>query len=92
MPDTEEYLRHQLHIPPFQPVNLWALPDPPAGQRPSQPLPVLIKLAIFGSRNRQLTLREIYAALEERFVWFRENRHDKAWKVSFFSHFAMFLD
>lgn len=80
-PDTEEYLRQQLDIRPYQPVNLWALPDPPPGQKPSQPLPVLIKLAIHGSPKKKLTLREIYLALEERFVWFRETS-DKAWKGS----------
>lgn len=81
-PGSEEYLRQQLNIPSYQAVNLWALPDPPHGQRPSQPLPVLIKLAIHGSPKRKLTLREIYLALEERFAWYRENRDDKGWKVS----------
>lgn len=91
-PDTEEYLRQQLNIPPFTRVDLWALPDPPPGQRPSQPLPVLIKLAIHGSPKHKLTLREIYLALEERFVWFKENRDDKAWKVSCSNQFAISLD
>lgn len=65
--NTEDYLRHQLNIPPYQDVNL-SLPDPVVGQPPSQPLPVLIKLAIHGSPNKMLTFREICLALEERFV------------------------
>lgn len=65
-------------------VDLWCLPDPPPGERPSQPLGILIKLAIYGSAHQKLTLREIYAALEERFEWFRNNTEDSAWKVRSF--------
>ncbi|KAF4596636.1 forkhead box protein [Pleurotus pulmonarius] len=81
-PDAGDYLRSQLNIGPGEAVNLWSLPDPPAGQKPPQPLPVLIKLAIYGNSRKRLTLQEIYAALEQRFEWFREHKSESAWKNS----------
>ncbi|KIK02942.1 hypothetical protein K443DRAFT_501856 [Laccaria amethystina LaAM-08-1] len=36
------------------------LDDPPPGQKPSQSLPILVKLAIYGSPRKSLTLQEIY--------------------------------
>ncbi|KAG2348085.1 hypothetical protein BDR05DRAFT_606114 [Suillus weaverae] len=80
--DAGPYLRETLHIPPYKEVNLSALPDPPEGEKPNQPYPILIKLAIYGSPNKQLTLQEIYAALEDRFQWFKVRRNEKAWKNS----------
>ncbi|KAG5220923.1 forkhead box protein [Salix suchowensis] len=80
-PDAGDYLRSQLNIGPGEPVNLWSLPEPPSGQKPPQPLPVLIKLAIYGNPRKRLTLQEIYAALEQRFEWFREHKSESAWKV-----------
>lgn len=80
-PDAGPYLRQQLGISANEVVSLQSLPDPPAGEKPSTPLPMLIKLAIYGSPNKQLTLQEIYTELENRFQWFREHKHDKAWKV-----------
>ncbi|KAG2133192.1 uncharacterized protein EDB93DRAFT_1093419, partial [Suillus bovinus] len=76
------YLRETLRIPLYKEVNLWALPDPPKGEKPNQPYPILIKLAIYGSPNKQLTLQEIYTALEDRFEWFDDRRNEKAWKNS----------
>lgn len=81
--DAGPYLRETLRIPPYKEVNLSALPDPPEGEKPNQPYPILIKLAIYGSPNKQLTLQEIYAALEDRFQWFKVRRNEKAWKVRF---------
>ncbi|KAG1738411.1 uncharacterized protein EDB91DRAFT_458649 [Suillus paluster] len=80
--DAGPYLRETLNIPPYTDVNLWALPDPPEGEKPNQPYPVLIKLAIYGSPNKQLTLQDIYTALETRFKWFKDRRDEKAWKNS----------
>lgn len=80
--DAGPYLRQTLHIPPYKEVNLSALPDPPEGEKPNQPYPILIKLAIYGSPNKQLTLQEIYTALEDRFEWFKVRRNEKAWKNS----------
>ncbi|KAH7884809.1 hypothetical protein F5I97DRAFT_1813027, partial [Phlebopus sp. FC_14] len=81
-PDAGPYLRQQLGLGPLDPVTLASLPDPPYGEKPTQPYPMLIKLAIYGSPNKQLTLQEIYAELEKRFQWFRDRKHEKAWKNS----------
>ncbi|KAJ7482075.1 hypothetical protein B0H11DRAFT_1694711, partial [Mycena galericulata] len=54
--------------------------DPAGREKPTIPLPMLIKLAIYGSANKRLTLREIYAELGTRFTWFREHNHEQAWK------------
>lgn len=81
--DAGPYLRKQLGLSVHESVSLHSLPDPGPGEKPSIPLPMLIKLAIYGSRNKQLTLQEIYTELENRFQWFRDHKHDKAWKVRF---------
>ncbi|KAJ7239414.1 hypothetical protein B0H12DRAFT_1190008, partial [Mycena haematopus] len=81
-PDAGEYLRDQLGLPYGSVVNLWSLPDPPAGERPSAPIPMLIKLAIYGSPRKRLTLQEIYTELCNRFQWFRDHQHEQAWKGS----------
>ncbi|KIK98021.1 hypothetical protein PAXRUDRAFT_135062, partial [Paxillus rubicundulus Ve08.2h10] len=81
-PDAGPYLRQQLGLASHEPVGLSTLPDPPYGEKPATPLPMLIKLAIYGSPSKQLTLQEIYNELENRFQWFREHRHERAWKNS----------
>jgi hypothetical protein len=70
-----------LQLSPTAEVSLQSLPDPAPGVKPPQPLPLLIKLAIYGSPDKKLTLQEIYTALENRFEWFKKNSRDKAWKV-----------
>ncbi|KAF8645859.1 hypothetical protein AX16_007517 [Volvariella volvacea WC 439] len=80
-PDAGEYLRGQFNIPPDRPVDLWALPDPQPGERPPHPLPVLIKLAIYGSEKKKLTLKGIYEAIENRFEYYRNDKKE-AWKHS----------
>ncbi|KAJ7315361.1 hypothetical protein DFH08DRAFT_715714 [Mycena albidolilacea] len=81
-PDAGDYLRNQLNLPPGTNVSLWSLPDPEGGEKPTIPLPMLVKLAIYGSPKRRLTLQEIYAELSNRFQWFREHQHEQAWKNS----------
>ncbi|KAH0833463.1 hypothetical protein J3R83DRAFT_12583 [Lanmaoa asiatica] len=81
-PDAGSYLRQQLGLSPHEPIGLYSLPDPASGEKPSTPLPMLIKLAIYGSPNKQLTLQDIYTELENRFQWFREHKNEKAWKNS----------
>ncbi|KAJ6553614.1 hypothetical protein DFH09DRAFT_1366218 [Mycena vulgaris] len=71
-PDAGDYLRQQLNLPPNAPVNLWSVPEPAGGEKPSIPLPMLIKLAIY----------EIYTELASRFKWFNEHNQDQAWKNS----------
>ncbi|KAG2336428.1 hypothetical protein BDR05DRAFT_1063661 [Suillus weaverae] len=80
--DAGPYLRETLCIPLCKEINLWALSDPPKGEKPNQPYPILIKLAVYGSPHQQLTLQEIYKALEDRFKWFDDRRSEKAWKNS----------
>jgi len=79
--DVGPSLRMHLQLSPTAEVGLQSLPDPAPGVKPPQPLPLLIKLAIYGSPNKKLTLQEIYTALENRFEWFKINSRDKAWKV-----------
>ncbi len=79
--DETVHLRALLGCPPGAPVGLNALADPPPGEKPNYPLPTLIKLAIYGSPRRRLTLQEIYQALEDRFEWFRERTDELSWKV-----------
>jgi hypothetical protein len=79
--DETVHLRALLGCPPGAPVGLDALADPPPGEKPNYPLPTLIKLAIYGSPRRRLTLQEIYQALEDRFEWFRQRTDELSWKV-----------
>ena len=79
--DETVHLRALLGCPPGAPVGLDALADPPPGEKPNYPLPTLIKLAIYGSPRRRLTLQEIYQALEDRFEWFRQRTDKLSWKV-----------
>ena len=79
--DETVHLRALLGCPPGAPVGLDALADPLPGEKPNYPLPTLIKLAIYGSPRRRLTLQEIYQALEDRFVWFRQRTDELSWKV-----------
>ncbi|TFK45817.1 winged helix DNA-binding domain-containing protein, partial [Heliocybe sulcata] len=71
-----------LNIPIDVSINLDAIPDPPPGEKPKQPYPVLVQLAIYGSPRKRLTLQEIYSALEDRFDWFRERSKEMQWKNS----------
>lgn len=82
-PDAGPFLRQQLGLSEQEPVGLHSLPDPAPGEKPSTPLPMLVKLAIYGSPGKQLTLQEIYTELENRFQWFQEHKNEKAWKVCF---------
>ncbi|KAJ7801564.1 hypothetical protein B0H14DRAFT_2895148 [Mycena olivaceomarginata] len=80
--EAAAYLRRQLCLPPAVSVNLWAIADPPDGQKPFASLPTLIKLAIHGSNERRLTLQGICDALVSRFTWFNAHSQDDAWKNS----------
>jgi len=81
IPDPGDNLRELLGLTDRnQPIDLDVLDDPPPGEKPNYPYPTLIKLAIYGSPRKRLTLQEIYQALENRFAWFK-NSTDAAWKV-----------
>ncbi|KAJ7932280.1 hypothetical protein B0H13DRAFT_1549188, partial [Mycena leptocephala] len=77
-----DYLRQQLNLPPGSPVSLWSVSEPARGERPTIPLPMLIKLAIYGSPKKKLMLQEIYSELISRFQWFHEHQEEQAWKNS----------
>ena len=81
IPDPEPALRELLGLAPEEEVSLNSLVEPPNGEKPGYPYPTLIKLAIYGSPNKRLTLQEIYQALIDRFQWFKDNSEDKAWQV-----------
>lgn len=82
IPDPEPNLRQILGMGPNQEISLWALDNPPPGEKPNYPYPTLTKLAIHGSDRKKLTLQEIYTALEDRFDWFKQrSTSDTAWKV-----------
>ena len=83
IPDPEEYLRQKLALRPGDAINLWSLPDPEPGQRPPHSYPLLVRLAIYGSPNKRMTLKQIYEAIENRFEYYR-NQPKGAWKVSNF--------
>lgn len=73
-------------LSPGTPICLDSLPDPPEGEKPQYTYATLVKLAIWSSPQRKLTLSGIYEALENRFSWFRIREHQTAWKVcDFFS-------
>ncbi|KAG5636709.1 hypothetical protein H0H81_007105 [Sphagnurus paluster] len=84
-PRIEDFLREELHLSPDQPIHLSSLPDPPPGVRPITTLKLLIATAIFGSPYKRLTLQEIFAEIEARYSWYRDqpadSRGTKAWQV-----------
>lgn len=80
IPDSTPHVRDMLGLRPDQDVSLHALADPPSGEKPTYPYPLLIQLAILGSPKKRLTLAEIYSAIEDRFDWFKRTS-DKAWQV-----------
>jgi hypothetical protein len=68
-----------IHVPHENcPDNLDCLPD--TDDRPQHTLPVILRCAILGSASRRLTIREIYAAMEEKYPYFRTA--GATWKVS----------
>ena len=68
-------------LPPEIPICLDSLADPPPGHKPPYTYATLVKLAIWSSPQRRLTLSGIYQALEQRFPWFKECKNPNAWKV-----------
>ena len=77
----EKTIHEILGLEPGTPISLDSLADPEPGQKPEYTYATLVKLAIYSSPQKKLTLQEIYEALERRFAWFRENRGDKSWQV-----------
>lgn len=68
-------------LSPETPICLDSLKEPDPGQKPPYTYATLVKLAIWSSPQRKLTLSGIYEALERRFPWFRTCENPNAWKV-----------
>lgn len=61
--------------------GLNSLVDGEPGDRPAYPIPTIIKCAILGSPRQQLTLSELYQAMEMRFEYYKTS-DPKSWRVS----------
>ena len=67
---------------PTCPDTLRCLPD--TDGRPQHTLPVILRCAILGSEMKRLTIREIYAAMEDKYPYYRTA--GSTWKVSLLSY------
>lgn len=70
---------------PNCPDTLDCLPD--TDGRPQHTLPVILRCAILGSANKRLTIREIYAAMENKYTYFRNA--GPTWKQSVRHHLSL---
>jgi hypothetical protein len=68
-------IEHKEH--PHCPSSLHCLRD--TDGRPPHTLPVILRCTILGSPNKKLTIREIYAAMENKYPWYKTAGN--AWKV-----------
>jgi len=87
-PGQEEEHAEDIHVPniphnpdhkphPNCPDTLACLPDTEG--RPQHTLPVILRCAILGSPRKRLTIREIYAAMEGKYAYYRTA--GQTWKV-----------
>ncbi|KAJ7040342.1 hypothetical protein C8F04DRAFT_1083298 [Mycena alexandri] len=84
--DDEEQYNPLIHIPhPDCPDSLACLPD--TDGRPQHTLPVILRCAILGSPRKRLTIREIYAAMEEKYAYYRTA--GQTWKQSVRHHLSL---
>ncbi len=74
---------HEPH--PDCPDTLACLPD--TNGRPQHTLPVILRCAILGSPKKRLTIREIYAAMEKKYPYYKTA--GPAWKVRY--HFLSYF-
>ncbi|KAJ7492356.1 hypothetical protein FB451DRAFT_529692 [Mycena latifolia] len=82
-PDDYNPLEHTPH--PDCPDSLACLPD--TDGRPQHTLPVILRCAILGSPRKRLTIREIYAAMEEKYAYYRTA--GATWKQSVRHHLSL---
>ncbi|KAF7303160.1 U3 small nucleolar RNA-associated protein [Mycena kentingensis (nom. inval.)] len=74
------------HIPhPDCPDSLACLPD--TDGRPQHTLPVILRCAILGAPKKRLTIRDIYAAMEEKYAYYRTA--GPTWKQSVRHHLSL---
>ncbi|KAF9225552.1 hypothetical protein BS17DRAFT_778758 [Gyrodon lividus] len=81
--DEPPYRDHEPH--PNCPDTLACLPD--TDGRPQHTLPVILRCAILGSAKKRLTIRDIYAAMENKYVYFRNA--GPTWKQSVRHHLSL---
>ncbi|KAI0348292.1 hypothetical protein BDW22DRAFT_1350477 [Trametopsis cervina] len=74
---------HEPH--PDCPDTLACLPD--TNGRPQHTLPVILRCAILGSPKKRLTIREIYAAMEKKYPYYKTA--GPAWKQSVRHHLSL---
>ncbi|ESK92674.1 forkhead box protein c2 [Moniliophthora roreri MCA 2997] len=78
--------QHRDHKPhPNCPDTLACLPD--TDGRPQHTLPVILRCAILGSPRKRLTIREIYAAMEGKYAYYRTA--GSTWKQSVRHHLSL---
>lgn len=77
----EDTSKHEHRMHPDCPDTLDCLPD--TDGRPQHTLPVILRCAILGSPKKRLTIREIYAAMEAKYPYYRTA--GPTWKVSYIS-------
>ncbi|KAI0660598.1 hypothetical protein C8Q70DRAFT_62513 [Cubamyces menziesii] len=83
-PRTEVIIRaHEPH--PDCPDTLACLPD--TDGRPQHTLPVILRCTILGSPRKRLTIREIYAAMERKYPYYKTA--GPAWKQSVRHHLSL---
>ncbi|KAI0363629.1 hypothetical protein BV20DRAFT_1116796 [Pilatotrama ljubarskyi] len=83
-PRTEVVIRaHEPH--PDCPDTLACLPD--TDGRPQHTLPVILRCTILGSPRKRLTIREIYAAMERKYPYYKTA--GPAWKQSVRHHLSL---
>ncbi|KAJ4485755.1 hypothetical protein J3R30DRAFT_3817468 [Lentinula aciculospora] len=81
--EVPERVDHQPH--PNCPDSLDCLPD--TDGRPQHTLPVILRCAILGSPRKRLTIREIYAAMEGKYHYYRTS--GPTWKQSVRHHLSL---
>ncbi|KAH9858323.1 hypothetical protein C2E23DRAFT_176884 [Lenzites betulinus] len=83
-PRAEVFVRaHEPH--PDCPDTLACLPD--TDGRPQHTLPVILRCTILGSPRKRLTIREIYAAMERKYPYYKTA--GPAWKQSVRHHLSL---
>ncbi|XP_006454125.1 hypothetical protein AGABI2DRAFT_189431 [Agaricus bisporus var. bisporus H97] len=81
----EDTSKHEHRLHPDCPDTLDCLPDTEG--RPQHTLPVILRCAILGSPKKRLTIREIYAAMEAKYPYYRTA--GPTWKQSVRHHLSL---
>ncbi|KAG7099703.1 hypothetical protein E1B28_001523 [Marasmius oreades] len=96
IPPDDDHVPEDIHVPniphnpdhrphPNCPDTLACLPDTEG--RPQHTLPVILRCAILGSPRKRLTIREIYAAMEGKYAYYRTA--GQTWKQSVRHHLSL---